>query len=521
VNKKILALGTTGLGMLAIAAVGLLGWHSEYKRAEKLAEEVTALQKQEKQSAVMRSVSKQMEEIALQQKDISDEQREEAIQQKRTADEMRHRSEEERMKALVAQDNAIHSEHKAQEARQIAESERQMAEHQRIQAELSKRVADTLSYVALSRSLGSLSSTQAQLGNSELADLLAISAYHYTKRYGSVYDPAVFQALMKTSQSMHSWPRHNGALMNLAFMSQTDNRIVSISNYGEILIHKKVGDQLQSTTLFSDKAYDFRDLIIDDGIIYAISRSGHLVILEKNMPRVVTLPELPYPMGITKLDDNSLLIACEQGLAVYDKYRKMIVSTRELDFHLTIVSRYNNQPCLFDDQGRQHIVLNINDLKTSAIPVIGKVTAFASSKNTKTQAFGMNDGTIYLYNEISDKVTKLQGHFSRISKLKLNGQQLFSSSYDGKVNLWNTSSEKIEPMTLLSAGSWIMNFTFDGSKEHAWIGDQNGNLTEAVMSVPIMANMLSNKLKRDFTTEEWNYYLGKNVPYVSFKNIGK
>ena len=61
-----------------------------------------------------------------------------------------------------------------------------------------------------------------------------------------------------------------------------------------------------------------------------------------------------------------------------------------------------------------------------------------------------------------------------------------------------------------------MNFTFDNSKNYAWIGDQNGNLTEALLSVPMMVDRVKKKLNRDFTTDEWNYYIGKNVPYESF-----
>jgi WD40 repeat protein len=121
-----------------------------------------------------------------------------------------------------------------------------------------------------------------------------------------------------------------------------------------------------------------------------------------------------------------------------------------------------------------------------------------------------------MFDEKNGKITKLEGHLSRISKLKLNGQRLYSSSYDGSMKMWNTGSEKVEPMTLISAGSWIMNFTFDNSKQYAWIGDQNGNLTEALLSVPMMAERISKELKRDFTTDEWNYYIGKNVPFESF-----
>ena len=517
-NRKTIITGCAGLLLCGTTAVGFLGWESEHQKVEDLEKQVAAMRQQEMRSAVDRSVSAQMEEIANEQREISDEQRENALQQTRVANEMRERSEIERQNAIIAERNAVASEKKALEASEVAEAQRQMADHQRIQAELSKRIADTLSYVALARSLGSLSSIQAQLGYTELSDLLAYSSYHFINRYqGDVYYPAIFQSLMTASQSKRSWSKHNGALMKCAYMSDKDDRMVTVSSYGEIMTHKKNGEELHSQTLLSDKNYDFRDLIIENEIIYAVSRSGHLVILDHGNTRVLPLPTLEFPMNITSLDDNNLLLVGEHGIAQYDKQRKMVVNTREFDFKISAVARYDYHPLLFDNKGRQHLVKSMQELDTSDVPFQGRVTAFASSKNTKQRAYGMSDGTIYLFNEQTGKITKLEGHLSRISKMKINGQSLYSSSYDGSLNLWNTGSEKIEPMTLVSTNSWIMDFTFDSSKQYAWIGDQNGYLSEVLLSVPMMVERISNKLTRNFTTEEWNYYIGKNVPYEAFK----
>ena len=516
-NKKDITIGIVGLALLGTTVAGLTGWHSERQQVNSLKAQLADAQLQEKRSTVVRSISRQMEDIAYQQKEISDEQREEAIQQKRTADEMRQRSEVERMNALVAQQQAMESEKQAQEALQIAENERQIAEHQRIQAELSKRMTDTLSYVALARSLGSLSSTQAQVGNTELADLLAYASHHYASRYhGDVYYPAIYQSLMTASQSMKTWSEHNGWLMNMGYMSEDDDRIVTCSTYGEVKIHKKIGEQLRTETLLNNKNYDFRDIYIDEGVIYVVSRNGHLAIIEKGTPRVIDLPGLAFPISMTELDKDNLILVGEHGLAQYNKQQKMIVATKELDFKITNAGRYNYMPALFDDQGRMHLVKDLNTLITSDNPVRGRVTAFASSKNTKQRAYGMSDGTIYLYDEQTGKTTKLEAHLSRISKLKMNGNRLYSSSYDGTVKLWLTVSDKIVPITLISAGSWITNFSFDASKNYIWIGDQNGDLTVALLSVPMMVERIRNKLKRDFTTDEWNYYIGRNVPYESF-----
>lgn len=522
-KKKDIIIGVAGLLLLGTAVTGITGWYKEHQRLLDMTQQIAQLTAKEKRSAIVKSVSKQMEEIAYQQKAISDEQREEAIQQKKVADEMRQRSEVERQNALIARHEAEVSEQQAQDARHVAENERQMAEHQRIQAEFSKRVADTLSYIALGRSLGNLSLVQGQVGNTELSNLLAYASYHYISKYdGDVYYPAVFQSLMMASQSKRSWPRHNGSVMGVECLVKDKQSMVSVSSYGEIMLHKKNRDQLESKTLFSNKDYDFRDVFVDDDdVINAVSRGGHLVIIENGSSKIVPVPLLVHPQGITFLDEKNLLLVGEQGLAVYNKERDVIVATRELDSRITAFNRYGSKPMLFDNHGRQHIVNDINDLKSSPIPVKGQVTAFASSKSDKLRAYGMSDGTIYMYDEKDGKITKLGGHLSRISKLKLSGKRLFSASYDGRMNFWNIASEKIEPMTLISTNSWIMSFTIDQSKQYAWMGDRDGNIVEGLMSVPMMVDIIRHKLKRDFTREEWNYYIGDKVPYESFRSSSR
>jgi len=520
VKKKEIAAGVAGLVLLGTAATGLTGWYREHQHVLDMEQEMVELRQQEKRSSVLRSVSKQMEELAYQQRTISDEQREEALQQKKVADEMRQRSEVERQNAIIAQNQAIASEQQAQEARQLAESERQMAEHQRIQAEFSKRVADTLSYIALGRSLSVLSSTQSQIGNAELADLLAYASYHYINKYKSeVYYPTVFKALMSSSQSKRSWLRHQGAVMGMANMPNDDKSILTVSNYGEIILHTKKNGQLESNTLFSSKDFDFRDVYVDKSdVVYAVSREGQLVVINGKTAKVVPLSMMNHPQGISQLDGQHLLLIGEDGLAVYDTQGGMITDSRTFDFRFTATSRYNEKPLVFDNQGRQHLVSGLHEIETTPVPVKGQVTAFASSKHTKKQAYGMSDGTIYVYDEQEGTITKLQGHLSRISKMKLNGNALYSASYDGNVNLWNTASEKVEPMTLLTADFWITTLAFDAAKEHAWIGDAQGNITEALMSVPMMVDIIRGKLKRDFTKDEWNYYIGSKVPFESFQS---
>ncbi|MGX8695657.1 MAG: hypothetical protein ACSW8D_04675, partial [Prevotella sp.] len=60
-------------------------------------------------------------------------------------------------------------------------------------------------------------------------------------------------------------------------------------------------------------------------------------------------------------------------------------------------------------------------------------------------------------------------------------------------------------------------FTFDLQKYFVWSGDQNGNLTRALISVPEMQRRLEAKLDRNMTREEWNFFVGRNVTYEKVK----
>lgn len=508
-----------GVLLAGLAGTALYGWQSEHQKVENLQAQIEDLEKQVMRSTVDRSVSRQMEEIANEQREISDEKREEALQQTKVANEMRLRSELERQNALIAEKNAVASEKKAIEASEVAEKERKLAEHQRLLAEMSKQKADTLSYIALGRSLGSISTIQAQAGNEDVANLLSYASYLYTSRFGGdIYYPAVFQSLMQSSKSMLSWTEHTGAVMNLEYMPGDDNRLVSVSNYGEILLNERQGDRLLTKVLLKNSDYDFRDVIISKtGRIYAVSRTGHLAIIQEDLKtvKIIDLDKIEHPIRLHDISENNLLIIGENSMGLFDMKRNIIRGTRPLGFHVIKGSRKGGLPLLFDNQGKMHLVSGLDNIKTEDVPVTGTVTAYCESKNTGIEAYGMSDGTIWLIQK-DGKKQKLLGHRSRISKMKLNGRRLFSSSYDGKVNLWITDKEKIEPMTLIETKNWIMHFNFDSTKTTFWMGDAKGGLTAVNISVPIMVNSVKQKLTRNLTADEWNYFIGQSVPYESF-----
>ena len=130
----------------------------------------------------------------------------------------------------------------------------------------------------------------------------------------------------------------------------------------------------------------------------------------------------------------------------------------------------------------------------------------------------MYDGSIWLTDDRGKK-RKLVGHLSQVTKLNFDGKRLYSSSYDGNLLFWMTGDEQqIKPITLFQSGSWLTDFVFSIDKNYIWTGEQNGTVTEYLISLPRIAQHLRQNVKRDFTQEEWNYYVGKGIPYRKLKN---
>jgi hypothetical protein len=499
--------------LLLVSVVGAFYMRrSNDERISELETEIDALREHEKQSEVDRRVSKQMEEIAYGQQVLSEERSKEAIRQSEIAQEMTIRSESERKKAIEARGIAEES---AQEARNAY----QLAERQRMEAEHAKLVADTLNYLSLGRTLGSQSYAIYQTGDKELGNMLAYASYLYTNDYGGdLYTPAVFQALAQAAGGRRTWSIHNGSISHIG-ISTKEKQLLTVSRYGEIFIHIFQNGQLHTTRIMSNKDYCFRDVYATkDGKGYAVSHTGHLVIFDgQKVDRILYLENIDRPFSLQHVNDNKqLLIAGENSIALLDVASDKIIGTRRLGFRIMCAGRRDYKPLLFDNRGRMHLFNGLDDITNEKIPVSGQVTSYASSKNAHFEAYGMADGTIWLIDS-KGQTFKLIGHLSRITKMKFNGKRLYTSSYDGKLLFWATDDPQIKPITLFQTSSWLTDFTFNSTKEYIWTGEHNGTITEYLISLPKIAQRLRQNVKRNFTKEEWDYYVGKGIPYRKIK----
>ena len=373
----------------------------------------------------------------------------------------------------------------------------------------------------MARNLASLAITQNTTGNHQMADLLAYAAYKFTHRYGGdVYNPAIYQALSMTSASMRRWNVGRGAVMKMKELPGT-NTFAAVSNYGEIALHTKTSDgNLHSENIFRNSQYDFRDMATDDeGTLYALSNTGHLVYGKRGDMHILTIEGAQKPFRLFIHKDGELLVVAQQSIHLLDTKTMSQVRCLPLHFVAAVVGEYDYQLLLFDRKGHAYTA---DDKATKVTPKklpfdVQPIASYTYNWRNGYEAYGTQEGVIIIVGS-SGNVQRLVGHRSRVTRMKFDGNRLYSISYDGTVRFWPFTQQKIEPMTIIDTRQWVVSFAFDETMRYVWTADNSGGLTETLIDPFIMAEKIHDKLKREFTREEWDYYIGHNVPYEKLKD---
>lgn len=510
--------------MLALGLILSISYNNLLQgQLDTMQNEIKDLRKRDSKSYVVERISKQMEDIAYQQKDISDQQREEAVFQMGVAEKMRARAEIEENKARTEQRKAEQYALNLEEARNMAEGQRVLAVQQQRLAEAAKNVADTLSYISLARSLASNSVMQYEIGNFDISGLLAYVSWAITSRYnGNVFYPALFDALCKNSESFQSRKIHKGGVTKVLPYKVLDtySNYISVSKYGEICQWFYKQEKLEYKTLVSDPSYSFRDAYIDSThVIYALSYFGELVIKHENKP--IQLVELPFKEGWMKIcpfNDQTLMLISSTNLCLFDKGRAQITKQISLPQPFASVGEKEGKWLIFGAKNGAWEVSDQGDLIRHENQIGEVVSAYAWSPDLKKAVVGVEDGDIYMIDEKGNVLGKFEGHRSKITQLTFNDNYLFSSSYDCNINIWDLSASKKEPLPLMSLPSWIYTF-YLAPNNTVLLGDESGAISHIKYSPDAMAGLVRYNLKRDFTDDEWNYYIGNNIPRVKLKII--
>lgn len=479
------------------------------ERTEALETALKDARKKAEEAVVVRSISKQMEEIAYQQKELSDRQRRNAELQAEENYLMKLRVEEEWKRAVAAQEEA-------ERAYRLADSQKELAEERQKQSEHAKRVADTLAYLTLGRSLGSTATTQYRAGNRETASLLAYSAWTFVKRYGGdCFTPSVYGALTLASGQPSVWQRHKGGTSGIVW--KDENTFYTAGRYGEVLEWTADGNGGYDTkTLLSDPQRDFRDLsLAADGTLYALSYSGEVVAFPGDRVEIHGTGEKKC-LKILLSGGRLWLLASDGRLRSADGAHCLPLDS------ISCVAVYGS--CLLAGLKNGDLVqvgCNGQEIRTIGNYHRAAVTAIATDRTTGMTAWGYADGIILLAGSDGKRLKRLVGHRSAISGLAFSSNRLCSCSNDRTLRLWNLDGERAESVTALESGAWLLALALSPDGKTALVGDADGRLYRLSVSPDNMAAGIRKSLDRELTRQEWDYYIGKGIPYETYTDNQK
>lgn len=481
-----------------------------------LIEQLRQATEAQKEATITRRISTQLEEIAYQQKEISDIQRQEAVNQTLIADQMREHAELERERALSAQQAALEAYDQMEEQKKLAESRREEA----VRAQMK---ADTLARLALGRSLGSQASTQYTTGYKDLAALLGYSAWKFTsENNGDVYQPAIFDALSLTSDLSKRWGLHKGAIRDIClFQDDKGPYLLSASEYGELFLWKISGnDLIRERILVNNPEYNLRKVSVspEKGLFIALSHTNVLIVIDKNGKQSEIPLPIVHPVGMELISDRMFVASRNGEVLVADLDEWKFAPIYKHPTFINVFKTSDNGLMLGDDKGGAY-ALDTNGKTTLLWDKIHQpISCLRLSARTGILAIGYKNG-IVIAEDITTRAHKeLIGHISPVTEIRFMNGKLITSSYDGTVRLWNMDNEnKIVSSIVYQPAEWIYAFAIDRNGERIFTGTQSGNLGLVSISPGQMAAEIKKHLARDFTREEWEYYIGELSEYETYK----
>ena len=143
------------------------------------------------------------------------------------------------------------------------------------------------------------------------------------------------------------------------------------------------------------------------------------------------------------------------------------------------------------------------------------------SQDGKWFAAGADDGTVYLWNleTPNQKPTPLAGHERGVTSVAFSRDKdnpwLASGSEDGTLRLWNPQSPDNLPIVLSTYGKEVSAVAFSSDDQKVAASSADGTVYIWYAKTKKLADLVCEKVKRNLTSDEWDLFVGEDIPYKS------
>nr|WP_295931610.1 hypothetical protein [uncultured Dyadobacter sp.] len=553
-QSRVFAMLGVGVGMVATVAVLYLTYlqaetrqalrESDVKGQTAQAEKKRA-EEQSQKALVQSRIAQQQQEIAEQQRELTRLQKENAERQEEKARASERAARIAQNVAVEQQQRARRSELAAREAEQRAELGRQAIQKEKLRgdtllgvAEQARKKADAatqqekqLRLIAIARSIA-IQSFQMPDSRDDLAALLALQAYKFNDKDS----PDIFNALAKAADAKTVLRRHSDAVRTLD-INPGHTRLASGSDDGTLKIWNinDLTQRPQSFELPRGTRQDIRSALFTNDGVSVLAGSDQGAIFQWRYQIGNALPETirahKAPIHTLAYAGKGLISVSADGvIRTWKITERSLDSLEHIRSGLPILSAKaspDNKVLMCGSTNGRLLAFDLDNLKKA--PVIytfaelgTQVGALAFSPDGKRLITSNNFGSLHawnlVHNAISGRGYAITGrHTSTVNSIIFspNGKQMASASFDGSVHLWNYKDILLQqqPIVIHDYDNWVMGlcFTADSNRLISCGADKSVRVWD-INPDQLYARIIQN-VKRNFTTDEWNTYIGKDVSY--------
>jgi len=465
---------------------------------------------------------------AVEQTQVAEQQRLEAEKQKRIANIKANETLLQTKIAKREQQKAEGALLDAENEKQIAILQKKIADSLRSEAQSDKKIAEQQRNFSISKTLALKSvSYDRNSEDSVLKALLALQAYKLNRENkNDSFNTEIITALYEANKII-GWDggsvlyAHTAEVNGLA-ASPDGKHIASAGNDGKVILWNLNDDKTTHTVLYDGKN-PFSAIAFSTDGQWLASSSGSLLYTWKlsapnQKPNVINghkdkitsivitkdyiiSGSLDSIIIINKLSDNS-----NQNVKIESRVLSLAYSPEK-----NLLAAGCENGAIFT------MAMGGNDITPSQLIKSGSQVSGISFNATGAYiAAAYSDGSLKIWYSSVQKpqlADKLTGHKSALSSAAFGrGNQLASAGLDGKVKLWLCFGN-YPPLTFGEHDSWVMSMAMSPDGKKIYSGGRDKTVRVYDINQSDLVARLRKKVSRNFSKEEWDYYMGSKTPY--------
>jgi WD40 repeat protein len=375
-----------------------------------------------------------------------------------------------------------------------------------------------------------------------LAGLAALQGYNFHTQYdGNKYDPYIFKglysALTKLYTTNYNSVKAKGSLLNRMYalaLSSKPGKFFTSGSDGKIYMgnysNQSLSEQLVGWNAFPNKVLAISK---DERYLVVGNDSTFIQVFDLNSPQkpILVNGHTSLVNDIKFLPDNSGFISVSKDKSIRFTHISNWESEKllTLPFDLKSISINSEGNLLAGASPTGNLILvNLVDRTFTVLrsEAPNRILSVAFHPTKKILAYGteiLNEknltkkGSVKIINLQSptEIVKELTGHNAGISAIEFspNGLLIASGGLDNKLQMWVVNKEDELPVVMDNNNGNIWDIGFSPDSGYLLASCNNGEIRIWPTNSKTLADQICPKITRNLTQDEWQKYIGNDVPY--------